>query len=405
MKSSLGTLLDDAKLIARDGRSRRLLLFVFCLDAPFAFVFLIALQSYFTPQQLAGRAVPGLALALFAAGKLALQYQGGRVTDRLGAHRTLSLGLVCIATSLVALLLAPTLPVLVLLASVLYGIGSACCWPALLGQAHAMPSSVRGALTAAMTAATGAGVVTALALGFVLPASVPFRVAILLALLAISVALKLSLDSEREFAGASIESESHAFGLRSILAQPAYVALGSTVLLQSIAAAALLASFRSIGRDLMGVSLQQETVLLVPAGVCFGGGVLLAGVLGRLSRRASLAVGLALAGASFLAVSHATGQSQQVALIAAGCIGLGLAVPTMTALSLDLARTAPGLLFGYLFALEGIGHMAGPLLTAGLADVRLSLALIGGVLIAASLIAMQVREVNEPALELAGDAS
>ncbi len=143
------------------------------------------------------------------------------------------------------------------------------------------------------------------------------------------------------------------------------MALGSAFLLQSIAAAALLASFRAIGRDMMGVSLQQETVLLVPAGVCFGAGVLLAGVLGRLSRRVSMAAGLALAGASFLAVSNATGQSQQVALIAAGCVGLGLAVPTMTALSLDLARTAPGLLFGYLFALEGIGHMAGPLANGG----------------------------------------
>ncbi|HEX5370114.1 MAG TPA: MFS transporter, partial [Dehalococcoidia bacterium] len=148
MRSSLRALLDDAGLIVHDGRSRRLLLFVFCLDAPFAFVFLIALQSYFTPQQLAGRAVPGLALALFAAGKLALQYQGGRVTDRLGAHRTLSLGLVCIATALLTLLAASTLPALLLLASVFYGIGSACAWPALLGQAHAMPSSARGALTA-----------------------------------------------------------------------------------------------------------------------------------------------------------------------------------------------------------------------------------------------------------------
>ena len=130
MRSILDTLLDDARLIARDKRCRRLLLFVFCLDAPFAFVFLIALQSYFTPQQLEGRAVPGLALALFAAGKLALQYQGGRVTDRLGSRRALSLGLACIATALATLLAASALPALVLFASLLYGAGSACAWPA-----------------------------------------------------------------------------------------------------------------------------------------------------------------------------------------------------------------------------------------------------------------------------------
>jgi predicted MFS family arabinose efflux permease len=403
----LRRLIADARSIALDARSRRLLLFVYCLDAPFAFVFLIALQSYFTPQQLAGRAVPGLALALFSAGKLALQYQGGRVTDRLGPARTLSLGLACIAIALAMLLAAPSLPALVLLASLVYGIGSACAWPALLGQAHALPAAWRGSLTAAMTAATGVGGVSALLLGLVLPESLPFRVAIAIALAAVGLALKLSLGvaPTPERTNEVIEPASRTrAGVRPILAQRAYLALGSAFLLQSLALAALLASFRAIGRDLMGVSLHRETILLLPVGASFGVGVLVAGVLGRLSRRASLAAGLALGGASFLAVSHATGQPLQIGLLAVGCAGLGLAVPTMTALTLDLARATPGLLFGFLFALEGAGHMTGPSLAAALSDVRLSLALVGAVLLTASLVALQVCEINEPALELAGDA-
>ena len=39
-------------------RGRQLLLIVFCVDISFAFVFLVALQTYFEPQHLAARAVP-----------------------------------------------------------------------------------------------------------------------------------------------------------------------------------------------------------------------------------------------------------------------------------------------------------------------------------------------------------
>ena len=404
MSLDLSTLLGNGAEIVRQGRCRRLLLVVFCLDAPFAFVFLVALQSYFAPQQIEGRAVAGLALSLFALGKLVLQYQAGRASDLVGPRRGLSIGLACVLAAMGVLLAAPTAPLLLVPASLLYGAGSSIAWPALLSEAHAMPVRLRASLTAAMTATTGAAGATALLLGLALPENLPFRVAIWLALVPVAVGLGLSLlpyapgGTERR----DTEDE-HNFGLRLILADRSRAGLGAAFFLQSLAIAALVASFRALGRDLFGVSLHHETVLLLPVGASFAAGVLAAGVLGALPRRLLLCGALALGGSSLLVVGSTNGVAIQVALLGASCFGLGLAVPTTTALQLDHARSTPGALFGSLLALEGLGHILGPGLAAALSDVRLVMAAVGGVLIAAALASLQVTDVEEPVMRFASD--
>ena len=220
--------------IAADSSSRRLLLIVFCLDAPFAFVFLVALQSYFTPQEIAGRAVAGLALSLYAAGKLALQYQGGKLSDRWGSTRSLRLGQACIAVALISLLATPSLPVLVLPASAAYGAGSALAWPALLSHARTAPVSLRATLTAAITVASGAGLAAAFLLGFVLPENLPFDLAIALSLLAAAAGLALSSNIP---AGApALQPVRQGRGILSaVLADRARLGLGAAFFFQSLA--------------------------------------------------------------------------------------------------------------------------------------------------------------------------
>ncbi len=403
---NLGQILGGGLEMARDGRSRRLLTLVFCLDAPFVFVFLVALQTYFVPQQIGGRAVAGLALALFALGKLALQYQAGRISDLVGPKRGLSLGLTCALGALGILLTAPSEPLLLIPACILYGAGSALAWPAVLSQAHAMPTRMRASLTAAITATSGAGGAAALLLGLLLPESLPFRIAIALALVPVALGLVLSLRPPPA-AGRPESDESmrdRSVNLRLIVADRSRVGLGATFFLQSLALAALVASFRALGRDMLGVSLHRETVLLLPVGTCFAIGVVLAGALGWLPRRVLLGTALGLAGASFLVMGHTSGTETQLLLLATGCLGLGLAVPTMTALQLDMARGTPGLLFGFLFALEGLGHILGPAVVTALSDVRLATAVVGGALVAAALASLQVSTISESVLELAGDA-
>src|SRR5438067_13517424 len=100
---------------------RRVLVLAFLVDAPFAFVFLIALQTYFPQQTLIGTSVPGLCLALFGGGKLVAQYFGGRLTDRLGLRDATIIGIALIVLAQSLLLLSTVETGIVLAASALYG--------------------------------------------------------------------------------------------------------------------------------------------------------------------------------------------------------------------------------------------------------------------------------------------
>jgi MFS family permease len=142
--------------------------------------------------------------------------------------------------------------------------------------------------------------------------------------------------------------------------------------------------FRALGRDLLDVSLRQQMVLFIVPAAGFAAGVALAGLLGSVvGRRNLLAAAFIAAGLSFLALPAAESLTFAVALLTTGCLGLGLAIPTTTATSLDVARETPGVTFGFLLTLEGLGHALGPAGGALFGDVEGTLVFIGALLTAA----------------------
>src|SRR4029078_7243714 len=78
---------------------RRVLLLTFLVDAPFAFVFLIAVQTYLPEQTPLARSLPGLCRALLGGGKLVAQCVGGRLTDPLGLRAATVAGLALIVAA------------------------------------------------------------------------------------------------------------------------------------------------------------------------------------------------------------------------------------------------------------------------------------------------------------------
>jgi predicted MFS family arabinose efflux permease len=367
---------------------RRILLLTFLVDAPFAFLYLIALQTYFPEQTLWGTPLPGLCLALFGAGKLAAQYAGGRLTDRLGLRAATAAGLTLIVGAQAGLFASSAVTVLVLPASLAYGAGSAVIWPAVYARASRFQADARAQIAAAMTVTTGASVAGAFALGLVLPESFSFGVAVAGTLVVVVVALALSYFGADEASEPAVvdadEPAAAIVGLRDVFANPSLLRLGCVYLLISAAMGALLSVFRAIGRDLFGVSLREEMLLLLPACAGFALGVALAGLLGDVAGRRNL-LGLAFGSAAvaFLALSSSGSTAVSVALLAVGCFGLGLAVPTTTATSLDLARDVPGATFGFLLTLEGLGHALGPAAGALFGGVEGVMTLIGALLAAA----------------------
>jgi MFS family permease len=160
--------------------------------------------------------------------------------------------------------------------------------------------------------------------------------------------------------------------------------LGFVFFMLSSAVGALMSIFRALGRDLLDVSLREQMVLFAAPAAGFAAGVALAGLLGAVAgRRNLLTVAFVAAAASFLALPAADSLPLAVALLSTGCLGLGLAIPTMTATSLDLARETPGVTFGFLLTLEGLGHALGPAGGAVFGDVEGTLIFIGALLVAA----------------------
>jgi predicted MFS family arabinose efflux permease len=375
---------------------RRVLLLVFLVDAPFAFLYLIALQTYFDEQTLLGTSTPGLCLALFGAGKLVAQYAGGRLTDRLGLRAATATGLVLIVGAQAGLLAASAVTALILPASLAYGAGSAVVWPAVFARAARLNSDARSQIAAAMTVTTGASVALAFGLGMVLPESFSFGLAVAGTLVVVVIALALTYFGAREVdetvivtvePGVVGPNAGKVIGLRDVFGNPALLRLGCVYLLLSAAVGALLSVFRAIGRDIFDVSLREEMFLLLPAAAGFALGVALAGLLGEVAgRRNLMAVAFCAAAIAFLALSRSDATALSVALLAVGCFGLGLAVPTTTATSLDLSRDMPGLTFGFLLTLEGLGHAAGPAIGALFGSVEGVMTLVGG-LLAASFVA------------------
>jgi predicted MFS family arabinose efflux permease len=378
---------------------RRVLVLTFLVDAPFAFVFLLAVQTYLPQQTLLGTSLPGLSLALFGGGKLLAQYLGGRLTDRIGLRDATIAGIVLIVIAQASLLLSTVEIVLVLPASAAYGAGSAVVWPAVFARASRFPTETRAQISAAMTVTSGAAMAVALGLGWLLPEDLPFSTAMAGTLALIAVALVLA-----SFAGEPPDPIDEApkddaiavLGLGDVFASPPLLRLGFVVVMQSAAIGAMMSIFRAIGRDLLDVSLREQMVLFVGPAAGFAVGVFGAGVLGGVvGRRNLLAFAFGVGCVSFVALPAVDGLAPAVLLLTTGCLGLGMALPTTTATGFDLARETPGVAFGFLLTLEGLGHAVGPAGGAMFGNVEGTLVFIGALLAAAFLASFSMAPAQE----------
>jgi len=363
----IGLFLDWLRLV-RSARARPFLLITLFLDSAFIFVFLVAIQSYLPVQHGGGAAVPGYTLAAYGAARLAAQLFGGRLIDRMGDRWGLFVGLALIVLGQGALLSAVLVPEAALPAAAIYALGSAVLWPAVYALASTLfAPEERARLTSAMTLTTGFALIMGLGLGLVLPAGFPYSAAMALALIAVALAF-LSAARMPAVAGQAGSGRPHSAGslwdlIRSALRRQR-LGFAVAVLLQSSAVGALLAVFRSYGRDVLDVSFRQELVFLAPAAALGAAALFAGGVLGdRLSRRLLIGVGFLITGSAIWFLSEARIIAVVIPLAAAGGIGFGLALPSMTATTMDLSHTVgQGTLLAWFMTMEGLGHAAGPAL-------------------------------------------
>ena len=365
--------LDWLRLV-RSPRARPYLAVTLFVDAALVFVFLVAIQSYLPEQHGGGASVAGYALAAYGAAKLAGQLLGGRLTDWAGARRGLLLGLALNCLGQLALLAAIAEPKAALPAAAVYGLGGALVWPALYAlAAREFAPPERATLTSGMTLTTGLALALGMAGGLLLPADFPYVAAIALglgALVLATAAAAVGLGGA-EAGGTGLpepEASIHLAGLAKSIMEPRRLGFSAVMLLQSMAFGALVAVFRAWGRDLIGVSLRQEVLYLAPAAAVGAAAVVLGGLLSdRWGRTPLIGSGFLVGGVAVWGLAMVTSPAAVVPLAAMAGLGLGLALPSVGAMSMDLSRTAgSGTVLGWFMTTEGLGHAAGPALGAWL---------------------------------------
>ncbi len=371
---ALKTLLLDWWQLVRSGRARPYLLITLLVDGAFVFVFLVAIQSYLPEQHGMSAAWPGYALAVYGAAKLAAQLFAGRLIDHAGGKRGLLYGLILILAGQAMLLPAASAPAAVFPAAAVYGTGAAVLWPALFALASgSFAESERARLTSAMMLTTGLALAMGLGLGFLLPPRFPYVAAAALALGVIGVAFLFAIRSRPEQATAQATTVPAKGSLRTVardVLQPQRLAFSLIVLLQAVAVGALLAVFRSYGRDFLDVSLRSEALILAPGALAAAASVAVGGVLAdRFGRGRLLTAGYLIAAPAFLILAGVKTPAVVAAVVAVAGVGLGLALPSITATSMDLSHKAgQGTLLSWFMAVEGLGHAIGPALGGYVTD-------------------------------------
>jgi MFS family permease len=349
-------------------RTAPLLAIGFFADAAFLFVFLIALQSYLPESLHKSDQIAGFALASFGLAKLLTQLGAGFVSDHLGTRRALILGA---ALSLVAdtsiLPLAHVAPWLIIGAAALEGLGSAVTWPALYSAgASRIAADEKGRFTALLTLATGCALITGMGGGGALNHFASFDVAMAFPIGAVIIALALALLTPLSAGEAATRAERElpAPGeVRAIIGSPQRAAFALIVLAESAALVALAATFRAYGRDVLGVSLPRQALMMAPAAVAGGLMVVPGGALAdRIGVRRVMAPGFAATGICLLLLSRFSDPVFVVVAAALAGAGFGMAQPTIAATMMALSgpsKTRGGII-GWFMKMEEIGQTAGP---------------------------------------------
>lgn len=364
--STFRQLLLDWLQLARSPRARPFILITLFVDAAFIFVFLVAIQSYLVDRHNANLALPGYTLAAYGAAKLAAQLFAGRLIDRLGSTRAAQLGVAIIVIGQLSLLAGAVTPAAVLPAAAVYGFGSAVLWPALFARASdRFPAGERAKLGSAMTLTTGVSLILGLGLGLALPARFPYTAATAIAftmiVLAAAASAGLRAPATESWEMPIDRGPASLRAVTAIALEPRRLGFAMIVLLESAAVGGLQAVFRSYGRDLLGVSFRQELLYLAPAAIFGAGAVVVGGALAdRLGRLPLLGLGFLGSGVSIWLLSGITSPAGLIPLAVLGGVGAGLATPSLSALSMDLSRTAgQGTVLAWFMTMEGLGHAGG----------------------------------------------
>ena len=385
--------------LVRSARARSFLLLTLFVDVTLVFVFLVAIQTYLPEQHEGSEGLPGYVLAVYGASKLIGQLLAGRVVDRIQGAKALYAGLVLTLIGHSALIPAALSPEIALPAAGVYGLGGALIWPALYARAGAaFATQERAKIASGMMVTTGLALVLGLGAGALLPADFPYTASIGIGFVPIGLALVAARASGETGVRRQGEREpvaTLAEAARAVL-QPQRLCFSVLMLLQTTAMGALLAVFRAYGRDTLEVSLREEILLLAPAAAIGGAGVILGGVMAvRLGRMPVMGAGFLLAAVSIWGLATFTEAESVVPLAAAGALGLGLALPSVWALAMDLSRTpGGGTVLGWFLTMEGLGIAAGPALGGGISEtagVTTVLWMAGGLLLAVSAMAFMPR--------------
>ncbi|MBI2723497.1 MAG: MFS transporter [Chloroflexi bacterium] len=388
--------LDSASIASR---AWPLLAIGLLVDAAFIFVFLIALQAFLPEEFGASDAIAGYTLAAFGLAKLALQVGGGVATDRLGVRRSLVIGTGSLLTGYLAMaLLAHAAVWLIIGCGALVGFGSAVTWPALYAAGAAkFRDQERGRFTSLLTLATGGALVLGAGGGALLNRMVRFDVAIIAPITAVAIALMLTPlagaaaavrdDTESRFSVAELKS----------LVSGQRAAFALVVLANGIALGALTAAFRAYGRDVLGVSLARQALMLAPAALLGGLLVVPGGVLAdRMGARRLMAPGYAVVGAAVVALAMVDQAPAVIVLSAVAGAAYGLAVPTIASTMMALAggKGRRGGVLGWFMMVDGMGHALGPAvagLLLGVSGASAVLMLAGAMFVLVGYVALATR--------------
>lgn len=379
-------------------RSLPLLAIGFLSDAAFIFIFLIALQSYLPESLRASPALAGYALAAFGVAKLVSQVASGVVSDRLGTRRAMIVGTALLLLADSSMLpLAHLAPYAVIGSAAVEGLGSSVLWPAIYSAGNSrFDVSARSRFTALLTVATMAALLAGLGGGALLNLYVGFNTAMALPIGAVGAAFAIALLTPVS-AGEALERETSVRPslreLPAVLRSPQRLAFSAVVLAESVALGAIAASFRAYGREIVGVSLTREGLLLGPAAVLGGASVIVGGALAdRIGARRVMVPGFAAAGIAVMLLSHFAAPWFVVVAAAVGGVGFGLAVPTIASTMMALSGGAGGRggVIGWFMSMDGLGHAIGPGLAAvllGVSGAGAAMLLVGGALLAVSAVA------------------
>jgi DHA1 family tetracycline resistance protein-like MFS transporter len=347
-------------------RTWPLLVIGFLVDAAFLFVFLIALQSYLPESLHKSDAIAGYALATFGLAKLMTQIGGGFVSDRLGPRRSMLIGTgLLIAADVSIWPFAHVAPWLILVSGAVEGLGSSITWPAIYSAGSArVPEGQKGRFTSLLTLATGGALIVGLGGGGALNAHVSFDAAMAWPVAAVIGAFVLALTLLPGMSTTVVRNALPAPGrFRAIITSRERTSFAVLVLAEAAAVGGLTAVFRAYGRDVLGVSLYRQALLLLPAAIA--GGVLVVpggAIADRIGARRVMTVGFAMAGACLIALARYSDAAQVLPIAAAAGGGFGLAMPGIAATMMRLAGPdgSRGGVIGWFMTVDGLGHAVGP---------------------------------------------